>query len=243
MNLASKIIVSYLGYSSFQYNKKKKNKFIDLDEYDDKIDHIIKKYDHQKLKQTNQKKYQIENLSVHRKIKDKKNCDQLFQQFLKKNNIPKIVPKLYFQYFDSKKMIRLNNETNFICYHFQLKQEKHYSIQFNFEVENIFHLELILCSSDQTQIISIPFLFTQNQIFFILNHLQNLEEFTLYVLFPKLYQDINIYNFNLKLEEIKQNNQNPIIIYKNNHIEKQIFFNKHNFLKINNNHIRYSLIH
>ena len=242
MNLASKIIVSYLGYSSLKH-KKKKNKSVNLEDYDDKIDHIIKKYDHQELKDVNHKKYQVENLPVHRKIKDKKKCEQIFQQFLKKNNIPKIIPKLVFQYYDQKKVIMLNEESNFICYHFRLKKEKYYCLQFHFEIKNIFHLEFILCSVDQTQIIPIPFLFSQNQLFFLLNHLQNLEEFTIYILFPKLHQTINIQNFNLKLEEIKQNNQCPIIIYKNNHIEKQIFFNKHNFLKIKNNHIRYPLIH
>jgi hypothetical protein len=242
MNLASKIIVSYLGYSSFKHSKKKNTPF-NLENYDDKIDHIIKKYDHQELKEVNQKKYQVENLPVHRKIKDKKKCEQLFQQFLKKNNIPKIIPKLLFQYYDQKKIIILNNESNFICYQFHLKHDKHYCLQFQFEVENIYHLEFILCSTDQTQLIHIPFLFAQNQLFFLLNHLQNVGQFTVYILFPKLAQTINIHNFNLKLEEIKQNNQNPIIIYKNNHIEKQIFYNKHNFLKIQNHFIRIPLIH
>ena len=242
MNLASKIIVSYLGYSSLQHSKKK-NKSLNLKDYDNKIDHIIKKYDNQELKDVNDKKYKVENLPVHRKIKDKKKCEQLFQNFLKKNSIPKIIPRLVFQYYDQKKVTRLNEESNFICYHFQLKKEKHYCLQFQFDVKNIFHLKFLLCSPDQTLVISIPFLFSQNQLFFLLNHLQNHEEFTIYILFPNLYQTINIHNFNLKLEEIKQNNQCPIIIYKNNHIEKQIFFNKHNFLKINNNNIMYPLIH
>ena len=242
MNLASKIIVSYLGYSSLQHSKKK-NKSLNLEDYDNKIDHIIKKYDHQELKDVNHKKYQVENLPVQRKIKDKKKCKQLFQKFLKKNNIPKIIPKFVFQYYDQKKVISLSEESNFICYHFQLKKEKHYCLQFQFEVKNIYYLEFLLCSSDQTQVISIPFLFAQNQLFFLLNHLQNIEEFTIYILFTSLYQTIHIHNFNLKLEEIKQNNQCPIIIYKNNHIEKQIFFNKYNFLMIKNNHIRYPLIH
>ena len=86
-----------------------------------------------------------------------------------------------------------------------------------------------------------------------MNNLCNMEEITLYILFKQLYKSTNIKNVCFHMNEIKglkydnninsingviNDNNYPIIIYKNNDIIKQIFYENHNIFLMNHFMIR-----
>ena len=231
MNLASKLIIGYIGYSSIHRNKKNKTKT--FDNYDDKINNIINKYSKDDISKINEKKYKIDKLEVHRKIKDKKECEVMFQKYLKKNNINKVIHKKLFIHQINKQQIQINQSINYLYNKFELKNDKIYNLKIEFEISNIYKLSFIFISNNKHMIIPFKHIFNKNCISFIIQYIQQIEELELYIIFPNQINNNYIYNYSLKIEEILPTIHCPIIIYKNNNMENQIFY-EDNYLFIKN---------
>jgi hypothetical protein len=250
MFIASKIAIGYLGYLSIKNKKKEssKNDNIDKNDYDNKIDEIL-----QKKKENNEliihKKQKIDNYVINRNIKTKEECDKIFQKFLKNNNqnnqniISIEKPKL-FNYEIRYNNILLNYINNYIYFDLHLQKNKIYKLYIEFEISNINHINFLLTNNIDKINIQFENIFKDNKVTIIINNLTNLKDVTLYILFKNLYKSTyikNIYFYIMELKIVKEiinNNQHSIIIYKNNDVIKQIFYETQNIFLLNNFLIR-----
>ena len=254
MFLASKIALGYLGYLSIKNKNKKTSKKdnIDKNDYDTKINEIL-----QKKKENNEiyipKKQKIDNLVVNRNIKTKEECDKIFQKFLK-NNVQTTMPiekTKIFNYEIKYNNILLNYENNYIYFDLHLQKNKYYKLCLEFDISNVKHICFLLTNNREQINIEFENVFINNKVKIIMNNLCNMEDVTLYILFKQLYKSTNIKNVCFQIYEIKGlkynngiinsiNNDNnyPIIIYKNNDIIKQIFYENNNIFLMNHFMIR-----
>ena len=257
MFLASKIALGYLGYLSIKNKKTKKpskKDNIDKNDYDTTINEIL-----QKKKDNNEihipKKHKIDNIMVNRNIKTKEECDKIFQKFLK-NNVQTTMPiekTKFFNYEIKYNNILLNYENNYIYFDLHLQKNKYYKLCLEFEISNIKHICFLLTNNREQINIEFENVFINNKVKIIMNNLCNMEEITLYILFKQLYKSTNIKNVCFHMNEIKglkydnninsingviNDNNYPIIIYKNNDIIKQIFYENHNIFLMNHFMIR-----
>ena len=254
MFLASKIALGYLGYLSIKNKKKKepsKKDNIDKNDYDTTINEIL-----QKKKENNEihvpKKHKIDNIMVNRNIKTKEECDKIFQKFLKNNvqNTTPIEKIVLFNYEIKYNTILLNYENNYIYFDLHLQKNKYYKLYVEFEISNVNHICFLMTNNREQINIDFENVFKNNKVNIIINNLCNLEDVTLYILFKHLYKSTNIKNIYFQMNEIKGlnyndnndvNNKNdnyPIIIYKNNEIIKQIFYENNNIFLMNHFMIR-----
>lgn len=261
MFLASKIALGYLGYLSIKNKNTKesskttsKKENIDKNDYDTTINEIL-----QKKKENNEihipKKQKIDNLVVNRNIKTKEECDKIFQKFLK-NNVQTTIPiekTKIFNYEIKYNNILLNYENNYIYFDLHLQKNKYYKLCLEFEISNVNHICFLMTNNREQINIEFENIFKNNKVKIIMNNLCNLEDVTLYILFKHLYKSTNIKNVYFHMNEIKgliyniDNTDNnitnnpdnyPIIIYKNNDIIKQIFYENHNIFLMNHFMIR-----
>ena len=262
MFLASKIALGYLGYLSIknkntkESSKKKSKDIIDKNDYDTTINEIL-----QKKKENNEicihKKQKIDNIVVNRNIKTKEECDKIFQKFLK-NNVQTTIPiekTILFNYEIKYNNILLNYENNYIYFDLHLQKNKYYKLCLEFDISNVKHMCFLLTNNREQINIEFENVFINNKVKIIMNNLCNLEDVALYILFKQLYKSTYIKNICFQLNEIKGlkynnainnginngiNNDNtyPIIIYKNNDIIKQIFYENNNIFLMNHFMIR-----
>ena len=250
MFLASKIALGYLGYLSIKNKNKKPSKKdnIDKNDYDTKINEIL-----QKKKENNEiyipKKQKIDNLVVNRKIKTKEECDKIFQKFLK-NNVQTTMPiekTILFNYEIKYNNILLNYENNYIYFDLHLQKNKYYKLCLEFDISNVNHMCFLLTNNREQINIEFENVFINNKVKIIMNNLCNMEDVALYILFKQLYKSTYIKNVYFQINEIKglkynnginNNNNYPIIIYKNNDIIKQIFYENNNIFLMNHFMIR-----
>jgi len=251
MFLASKIALGYIGYLSIK-NKNKKNlsnnetnKTNETNEniennkdYDTKIDKIL-----QKKKENNElkihKKQKIDNFIVNRNIKTKEECDKIFQKFIK-NNVPNITPIMkpkLFTYEVKYNNILLNYENNYIYFDLHLQENKKYKLYIEFEISDVNHIDFLMTNNNTHIDIQFENIFKNNKVKIIMNYLCNLKDVTLYILFKRLYKSTNIKNIYFYINELKEinvlNDNYPLIIYKNNDIIKQIFYETKNIFFLN----------
>ena len=242
MFLASKIALGYLGYLSI---KNKNTKKLSKKDYETTINEIL-----QKKKDNNEiyipKKHKIDNIMVNRNIKTKEECDKIFQKFLKNNvqNTTPIEKIVLFNYEIKYNKILLNYENNYIYFDLHLQKNKYYKLCLEFEISNIKHICFLLTNNREQINIEFENVFINNKVKIILNNLCNMEDITLYILFKQLYKSTYIKNIYFHMNEIKglkyntNNNDYPIIIYKNNDIIKQIFYENNNIFLMNHFMIR-----
>lgn len=251
MFLASKIALGYLGYLSIKNKNTKepsKKNNISKNDYDTTINEIL-----QKKKENNEiyipKKHKIDNIMVNRNIKTKEECDKIFQKFLK-NNVQTTVPiekTKIFNYEIKYNNILLNYENNYIYFDLHLQKNKYYKLCLEFEISNVNHICFLLTNNREQINIDFENVFVNNKVKIIMNNLCNMEDVVLYILFKQLYKSTYIKNVFFQIYEIKGlkynngiNNDNnyPIIIYKNNDIIKQIFYENNNIFLMNHFMIR-----
>lgn len=252
MFLASKIALGYLGYLSIKNKNTKelskkpiKKDNIYKNDYDTTINEIL-----QKKKDNNEiyipKKHKIDNIMVNRNIKTKEECDKIFQKFLKNNvqNTTPIEKIVLFNYEIKYNNILLNYENNYIYFDLHLQKNKYYKLCLEFEISNVNHICFLLTNNREQINIEFENVFINNKVKIILNNLCNMEDITLYILFKQLYKSTYIKNIYFHMNEIKglkyntNNNDYPIIIYKNNDIIKQIFYENNNIFLMNHFMIR-----
>ena len=246
MFLASKIALGYIGYLSIKNKKNKdsiQNNINDNSNYDTKIDEILqKKKEGNKLKI--HKKQKIDNFMVNCNIKTKKECDKIFNKFIK-NTIPNIStlekPKI-FNYEVKYNNISLNYENNYIYFDLHLQENKKYNLCIEFEISDINSIHLLITNNYNNINIQFENIFKDNKVKIIMNNLCNLKDLTLYILFKNLYKSTYIKNVYFYINELKKINgldiNYPFIIYKNNDVIKQIFYEKMDIFSFNNFLIR-----
>jgi len=262
MFIASKIAIGYLGYLSI---KNKNTKKLSKKDYETTINEILqKKKENNEI--IIPKKQKIDNIVVNRNIKTKEECDKIFQKFLK-NNVPTTMPiekKILFNYEIKYNNILLNYENNYIYFDLHLQKNKYYKLYLEFDISNVKHISFLLTNNREQININFENVFINNKVKIIMNNLCNLEDITLYILFKHLYKSTYIKNVYFHVNEIKglkfndnnnnnnNNNNNinninninndennyPIIIYKNNEIIKQIFYENNNIFLMNHFMVR-----
>tara|TARA_B110000037_G_C17028537_1_gene468414 strand:+ start:106 stop:828 length:723 start_codon:yes stop_codon:yes gene_type:complete len=236
MNIASKIIIGYVSYNSLKNVKKKEYKQ-NIENYTSTIDEVMTKYNKDIIK-NDKKKYKADNILVNRKIKTKEECKQIFNKFIKKNNLQNETINKLFTYTINTQRTILNKMNNFLSYNLFIKKKSYYKLMLEFEIEDINHINIFL--SDNKEYINIPFenTFIHNKVKIIIHNFTNIENLHFYILFKDLYKSTPVNNVRFYLQELKDNNEMPMLIYKNNDFIKQIFYEQKNIFTLHNYLIR-----
>ena len=180
--------------------KTKKYKYDDI--INDKINNIKNSYD----------EYKIDKYVVNRKIPNKEDLKEIYNNFMKGKKINLNSIKFIF---DKKiENLVLKNDNQYILVHLNLQKNKRYKLNLYFETSSNIYLNIIL--SNNKHIKSYKLNKTINgSIHFNTNHQHLIHYNQLYILFNK-QNSIYIKNFNLNIQEINNNNDYNISLIKYN---------------------------
>ena len=191
-------------YIQSKINSIKQKKY----KYDDLINEQINNIEKSK---NNINNYQLGNFTVNRKIPTNDELKKMYNDFIsnKQVNLNKK--------FELKKLIQhliLKNDNQYILIHLDLKKEKRYKIEICFEIKNESNIDFVLFNNKQKKEYKLKQKI-KGKIHFHSND-SNLVHFPqFYILFNK-QNNINIHNFTFNIQEINNNNDYNISLFKNN---------------------------
>lgn len=192
-------------YIQSKINSIKQKKY----KYDDLINEQINNIEKSKNEINNN--YKLGNYIVNRKIPTNDELKKMYNDFIsnKQVNLNKK--------FELKKLIQyliLKNDNQYILIHLDLKKEKRYKIEICFEIKNESNIHFVLFNNKQKKEYKLKHKL-KGKIHFHSND-SNLVYFNqFYILFNK-QNNIIINNFTLNIQEINNNNDYNISLFKNN---------------------------
>ena len=173
--------------------------------YDDMIDHKINN-----IKNVNDE-YKIDKYVVNRKIPNKDDLKEIYNNFMKGKHIN--LNSIKFMFDKKIENLVLKGDNQYILLHLNLQKNKRYKLSLYFETSSTIDLNIVL--SNNIQIKSYKNNSINGYIHFNTNHKHLIHYEQLYILFNK-ETTVYIKNFNLNIQEINNNNDYNITLIKNN---------------------------
>ena len=230
-----------VGVKNIYKNIKKENKKDKITE--DLIDSVIS--ENIELSKKPKKKYSLEKIKINRKIPDKEELNEIFNDFIKNNKIIKAKNNNLNNYYYEKiyKNLDIYNN-NYFNYDFLLQRGTYYKILINLNLKKIKNgVKLLFLMSDDIKSIKYELKLNNNNssISIIFNNIffEDDKNINLYLIFKHFNYDLLIENISLhiyKNENISK--KNPILII-NKEIYKQYLFCDSNIFNLRNSLINF----
>ena len=192
-------------YIQSKINSIKQKKY----KYDDLINEQINNIEKSKNKINNN--YKLGNYIVNRKIPTNDELKKMYNDFIsnKQVNLNK-----KFKLKKSIEHLILNNDNQYILIHLDLKKEKRYKIEICFELKNESNIHFVLFNNKQKKEYKLKQKI-KGKIHFHSNDSNFVHFNQFYILFNK-QNNIIINNFTFNIQEINNNNDYNISLFKNN---------------------------
>lgn len=229
-----------IGIKNVYENIKKENKKGNSTE--DLIDAVLS--ENKELSKKEKKKYLLKKVKINRKIPDKKELDNIFNDFIQNNKIIKVKKTKSDNYFEkiinNKKII----DMNYFNFDFLLNENTFYKIVININLKNIKDcVKILFLITDKIKSLKHEIILKKNNnnISIILNNIffNESKDIDVYLIFKHFNYDLYIENINLIIYKNNNvSNKLPILIIKKD-IYKQYLFYNYNIFNLYNNLISF----
>ena len=229
-----------VGIKNIYENIKNENKKKDQNT-DDLIDSVLN--ENINITKKEKKKHSLKKIKINRRIPDKEELNNIFNDFIKNNKIIKVKKELNNNYYEKiVNNINVFHNNNFI-YDFTLNKDTYYKILINIKLKNNKdNTKLLFLITDKFKIFKHEIYLNNNNIDIIFNNIYFTEnkDIELYLIFKQFNYDLFIESINLII--IKNDNISkkfPILIIKNDIYRQYLFYNVCIFNNYHNNYINF----